>query len=99
MSALETLKAATGIDCANCETCAHLGTDGDGGLNSWLVCEKEGHERYQYLKPFPFRTEQRCWEPCFWSSKFSDLIDGSYSSVQTACKEFNHAIAKLEAGS
>lgn len=84
------MKAAMGIQCANCETCAYLGNESDGGEPecsvSWPVCEK--FERYEHLKPFPFKTEQKCWEPDFWVSKFTDNIDGSDASVDRALNAF-----------
>jgi len=72
----EAMKERVGIECANCKSCAYLGYEEDGGYPesniSWPSCEK--FERYQYLKPFPFKTEQKCWEPEFWYSKFADEI-------------------------
>lgn len=88
----EAVKEAVGIECANCHSCAYLGSDCDGGepeySQSWPTCDK--FERYQYLKPFPFATEQKCWEPEFWYSKHTDLIDGSGSneSVLKAIDKF-----------
>lgn len=84
------IKERLGIKCANCSTCIHLGSDDDGGEPeysvSWPVCNK--FERYQYLKPFPFKTEQKCWEPEFWASKFTDMINGSDESVNAAIDAF-----------
>lgn len=84
------LKERVGIKCANCSTCAYLGSDDDGGEPeysvSWPVCEKFDH--YQYLKPFPFKTEQKCWVPEFWASKFTSTIDGSDASVNAAIDAF-----------
>jgi hypothetical protein len=87
----EKLKQAVGVECANCLTCAHLGNEGDGYEynGTWSVCNK--FDRYSYLKPFPFKTEQKCWEPEFWNSKFTKLIDGSDESVSRAIDEFNAA--------
>ena len=68
----EAMKERVGIERANCASCAYRGSDDNGGSPeysvSWAICEK--FERYQYLKPFPFTTEQKCWEPDFWHSKF-----------------------------
>jgi hypothetical protein len=70
------MKEAVGIPTANCLTCSHLGSEDDGGYPeyavSWSVCRK--FKRYEFLKPFPFKTEQKCWEPEFWHSKFTKLI-------------------------
>lgn len=89
-----TLKERTGIECANCESCVYLGSESDGNYPefaiSWPVCRK--FERYQYLKPFPFKTEQKCWEPDFWASKFAEKIDGSDESVLSAIDDFKQAI-------
>ncbi len=72
----EKIKLNIGIDLANCLSCAHLGSEDDGNYPemaiSWYVCEK--FNRYQYLKSFPFKTEQKCWEPEFWHSKFTEMI-------------------------
>lgn len=70
----EEMKAATGIKCANCETCQNLGSDGDGPEynGSWPICNKV--DRFGYLKSFPFKKEMKCWEPDFWQSKFTDKI-------------------------
>lgn len=90
------IKQATGIETANCQSCCYLGGTCDGGEPefsvSWPTCHK--FERYQYLKPFPFKTEQKCWEPDFWHSKFADLIDGSDNSIDKAHDAFITAIKK-----
>lgn len=86
----EKVKEATGIERANCENCANLGSESDGGEPeysvSWPVCHK--FERYEHLKPFPFKTEQKCWEPDFWASKFTDMVDGSDTSMDRALNAF-----------
>lgn len=86
------LKNRVGIECANCSTCEHLGSEDDGNFPeyavSWPVCEREGNEQYKYLKPFPFNTEQKCWEPEFWASKFTDGIDGSDESIEKSINNF-----------
>lgn len=87
------IKIAVGIEKANCNSCAYLGSECDGGepeySQSWPVCRK--FPLYEYLKPFPFRTEQKCWEPNFWHSKFTELIDGSDDSLNSAFGAFNAA--------
>ncbi len=84
------LKERVGISCANCSTGMHLGSDDCGGEPeysvSWPVCNK--FDRYQYLKPFPFKTEQKCWEPDFWASKFTNTINGTDESVNAAIDAF-----------
>lgn len=94
----EDIKLNTGIAVANCQSCAHLSYENDGGepefSTSWAVCRK--FEKYQYLKPFPFKTEQKCWTPEFWQSKFTKLIDGSDESVMHAIGEFNKAIGTVK---
>ena len=86
----ELVKKSVGIECANCSTCAYLGSEDDGNYPefavSWPVCEL--HDKYQYLKPFPFKTEQKCWTPNFWHSKFTVLIDGTDESVDQAIDLF-----------
>ena len=87
------IKERLGIDKANCHSCIYLGSDNDGGEPeysvSWPVCTK--FERYQYLKPFPFNTEQKCWQPDFWQSKFTKLIDGRNESLDFAIGKFVEA--------
>lgn len=94
----EIIKIAVGIDAANCLSCANLGHEDDGGepeyATSWPVCRK--FARYEFLKPFPFKTEQKCWQPDFWQSKFTKLIDGSDESVTHAIDEFNKAIGGVK---
>lgn len=82
----DSVKEAVGIDKANCASCACLGTEDDGNFPehaiSWPVCHE--FERYQYLKPFPFNTEQKCWQPEFWQSKFAGLIKAGNDDEVTA---------------
>ena len=90
----DALKNRVGIEKANCASCIHMGSEDDGGYPeyavSWPVCHK--FERYQYLKPFPFRTEQKCWEPDFWASKFTEMIrTGSDEEVSAAIDAFSIA--------
>lgn len=87
----EAIKNAVGIEIANCETCANIGSEDDGGepeyAKSWPVCRKFKH--YENLKTFPFKTEQKCWEPEFWHSKFTDNIkNGEHDEVLAAINEF-----------
>jgi len=94
----EAIKKATGIKKANCHSCAYLSSESCGGEPeysvSWPICSKKGHERYEHLKPFPFKTEQKCWKPEFWASKFADDIDGSHDSVMSAIERFKQAVDK-----
>lgn len=87
----EDMKKRVGIDTANCLTCANLGTEDDGNYPeyavSWHVCRRFPH--YENLKNFPFKTEQKCWEPEFWHSTFTDLItNGEHEEVMMAIGEF-----------
>lgn len=86
----EEMKSRLGIKCANCSTCMHLGSDSDGGEPeysvNWQVCYK--FDRYHHLKPFPFKTEQKCWEPDFWASKFTEIVNGSDESMDRAIDAF-----------
>ena len=46
-------------------------------------------EHYENLKTFPFKTEQKCWEPEFWHSMFTDNIkNGEHDEVMAAIDEF-----------
>jgi len=90
------IKKATGVNIANCGTCVYNGNEDDGNYPeyaiSWPFCNK--FERYQYLKPFPFKTEQKCWEPSFWASKFTDMIkSGKDEEVDAAYEAFHRVIS------
>jgi hypothetical protein len=95
----EAMKSAMGIDCANCSTCAYICSESDGAEPeysvSWPVCRQ--FEQYEHLKPFPFKTEQKCWEPGFWHSKFTDLIDGSDESIRKAIAAFAESRDSVDA--
>ena len=88
------IKMATGIETANCDTCLHIGSEDDGNYPEYSVslpvCRK--HEHYSNLKSFPFKTEQKCWEPNFWHSKFPDMIKiGEHEEVMGLIGKFNEA--------
>ena len=89
------LKLATGISCANCETCARLSREDDGNYPeqaiSWSVCTKRQH--VSNLKNFPFKTEQNCWEPEFWHSKFAGMIKtGEHEEILKLSEEYAEAV-------
>lgn len=91
----EQLKERTGIDIANCETCIHLGSEGDGNWPeyeiTWPVCNKI--QRMENLKSFPFKKEMKCWYPNFWVSKFVEMIkNGTDQEVRDAIDTFSEAI-------
>jgi len=91
--AVKRIKRATGIECANCSTCLHLGTDGDGPEynGNWPICSKT--ERYSYLRSFPFKKEMKCWEPNFWYSKFANGIKtGSDAEMERLSNRFREAL-------
>lgn len=88
----DAIKDRVGIVIANCSTCAHIGSEGDGYEynGTWSVCNKI--ERMGYLKSFPFKKEMICWEPEFWHSKFTDLIKcGEDEEVLAAIGKFVEA--------
>lgn len=89
---IEKLKEIMGIDSANCDTCTHFGSDGDGPEynGSWPVCDKDLPKTF--LKSFPFKKEQECWEPNFWFSKFADAINDE-NSFEPAVDEFCKALS------
>lgn len=91
------LKAAAGIECANCQTCQNLGSEGDGYEynGTWPVCDKI--ERMGYLKSFPFKKEMpKCWEPSFWSSKFADEITGDDAASELVFEKWREAMVAVE---
>ena len=100
MSRLEEIKKATGIECANCSTCRHKGTDGDGYEynGEWDICEHPDKRIQQYsnLKTFPFKKDMKCWEPNFWHSKFADRIKEELD-IQEFCDDFHHTVNAIEA--
>ena len=91
----EAIKQATGIETANCETCHFLGGDGDGYEynGTWPVCCNLKRKGVDNLTSFPFKTEQKCWVPEFWQSKFCMMIKhGEDEEVLLLCKQFREAI-------
>lgn len=70
----EGFKIAVGCEVANCKNCAYY-TNGHDGEE----CHKEGQEHTADLLTFPFRREQDCWEPYFWSSILSEEVNGDTS--------------------
>ena len=92
----EKLKKKMGIECANCKSCIHLGTEGDGYEynGTWEICTQ--FDSYCNLTSFPFKKDMKCWEPLFWVSKFVGLIspDGDQDK---AIAEFNKAFAEVSA--
>ena len=98
---LQKVKDAVGIRCANCLTCAHKSRDGDGNepeyATSWDICDKFPH--YANLKSFPFKNDQKCWEPEFWCSKFAhEIKTGDHEEVLGLIAKFMAAIdeAKID---
>jgi hypothetical protein len=99
MNRIVLLKEAARIPCANCSTCEHLGSDGDGWEynGTWPVCNKI--ERMSCLKSFPFKKDMKCWEPNFWASGFLEGIeyfDEADKAVDEAYKKFTEAVASVE---
>lgn len=95
LAARDRVKVAVGISCSNCQSCVHLGSDSDGGEpeNSiaWAACNI--NDRYAALRSFPFKKEMPCWDPDFWSSKFSGMIrTGSDGELDRLCTRFRSAV-------
>lgn len=88
----EAMKATMGIACASCQTCCHLGSDGDWESgHTFSTCEHmPGRDN---LRSFPFKKEQPCWEPNFWETKFADMVKGDDASNDAASDAF-HAAGK-----
>lgn len=86
----EKIKQKLGIKKCDCSTCANMYFEDDGNYAeyaiSWPSCSKR--ESFQYLKSFPFKKEKECYEPDFWHSKFTKMIDGSDKSVYAAMDKF-----------
>lgn len=91
----EQIKRAVGITDASCNTCIHIDDVGDGyeyGGSSY-VCDKPGRMHVSNLKGFPFQTDQECWVPNFWHSKFADRIKtGEDEEVKALMKQFRDKI-------
>ena len=97
----ELLKEKMGISVANCKTCMHRGSDGDGNYPeievTCPICDKI--ERMGNLNAFPFKKEMKCWEPEFWCSRFVDTIkNGTDEEVQLAVDAFCKAKESIEHG-
>lgn len=98
-----TAKQTVGISQANCETCAYLGSDGDGYEynGTWPVCDNPKRQHVNNLRSFPFKAEQKCWLPNFWQSKYaSEINTGEDEEVNSLCDAFLLAEAdrRLRAG-
>ena len=93
---VDAVLAATGIDTADCSTCAHKSTDDDGSeysCESWDICTK--YEAFNNLTSFPFKKRRGCWVPEFWVSKFPNLIKiGESEEVSNAISEFKNSFKK-----
>jgi hypothetical protein len=87
------LKAICGVEKANCEACAYLGSEDDGNWPeyaiSWYICEK--YPAFENLKSFPFKKERPCWWPDFWKSSFCELKEGTDEEVNAAIEAFRKA--------
>lgn len=70
----EELKAALGIESANCASCCHLSqeSEGDYGQYTYFLCDDTPGKAN--LKSFPFKKEQACWQPDFWATKLAAEI-------------------------
>lgn len=93
----EAIKQAIGFDgLANCENCPYIEDVSDGweyGQGPWWICGKKGRQHVSNLKSFPFKAEQKCWEPDFWRSRFPDMIkNGEDEDVGVACTAYREAL-------
>lgn len=83
------IKAIMDINKNNCDTCAYLGSDGDGPEynGTWPICDKI--DRMSNLKSFPFKKDMKCWHPEFWHSIFSEMIvNGTDDEMEKSAKAF-----------
>lgn len=92
------LKKICGIEKATCETCecGYAEHDGDHGEIYCGVCcrrikEDTGHCHVEDAD-LDIATEKDCWEPNFWCSKFTDIIDGTEESMQEASRQFQETV-------
>ena len=87
----EAIKQAIGFEgLANCESCPHIEDVSDGweyGQGPYYVCSKPGKQHMGNLRGFPFKTEQKCWSPQFWISKFTDMIEHGEDEEREAARE------------
>jgi hypothetical protein len=91
----EAIKQAVGINIANCHSCTYLGDVGDGYEynGSILACENPDKKNIDNLPGFPFQSEQKCWTPEFWHSKFAGMIKkGDHDEVLALQGEFHAAV-------
>ncbi len=98
MNNVEAIKQALGIEKANCISCCHIGSEGDGPEynGNWYVCTKI--DKYSYLKSFPFKKTMKCWFPDFWHSKFTDMIKhGTDKEILSAIDACNKALESVKA--
>lgn len=91
----EVMKAAMGVDRANCEACCHYErayTSHEYPLDyDPPACHKKGREHVGNLKSFPFQTEQKCFEPDFWWTKYAEEINGDDEHDKEVAKRFREA--------
>lgn len=98
------LKNILCCEIANCSTCAAFRHESDGEYGEIFCgyyCDNEdrpGNERLTNLKSFPFKKEQRCWQPDFWQTKFADEIDGTDETHDSAAYHFREALIETEGG-
>lgn len=94
------MKEVTGITDASCQTCPYIDDVSDGweyGQEPYYVCSHPKHKHKSNLKGFPFKTDQICWVPQFWASKFSGMIrTGEDEEINDLYRQFNEAVKSVE---
>lgn len=96
------IKEICGIEKASCETCDYGFAENDGnygeiycGCFCWKIKKTTDH-CYVEDAGLDIHTEKDCWEPNFWHSKFTDIIDGTENSMEEAVRQFREAVEGVD---
>lgn len=96
---LQRLKAAVGIETADCDTC-ELGFAEHDGENGELYCGFfcSHHDKYLEDVGVDVKAEKECWQPDFWYSGFmEDVKSGTTEELDAAFARFKAAADEAEA--
>jgi len=92
------IKEELGIEACSCLLCCHIYNPQEEVIreidHNWC-CGKKGRKFISNLKYFPFKTDQKCFSPCFWHTRFSKNYDGTKNSFDECFFEFMETIRAL----